>query len=122
MNAVTAPPQPQRDDEQPVGVRAYAEAEAAVRELPGLLAGPEHPPQFRAGVTAGYSWALGREAGSPVTGVDAGGVPDMELLTAEIDAAVVREDEAAGDPATRDYVRGVHAALAWVCGFSERRV
>ncbi|WP_189881412.1 hypothetical protein [Streptomyces xantholiticus] len=119
---MTAPPQPQRDEGRPVGVRAYAEAEAVERELPALLSDRGHPPQFRAGVTAGYSWALGREARSPVTGTGADGVPDMELLTAEIDAAVVREDEAAGDPLTRDYVRGVHSALAWICGYSNRRV
>lgn len=104
-----------------MGVRAYADAEAAERELPALLSGREDPPEYRAGVAAGYSWALGRDAHAPVTGAGAGGVPDMELLTAEIDAAVVREDEAVADPVTRDYVRGVHSALAWICGFSDRR-
>ncbi|UYQ66048.1 hypothetical protein [Streptomyces peucetius] len=119
---MTAPAQSQRDEGQRVGVRAYADAEAAERDLPALFSGGEHPPEYRAGVSAGYAWALGRDARAPVTGAGAKGVPDMELLTAEIDAAVVREDEAAADPVTRDYVRGAHAALAWLCGFSDRRV
>ncbi|MEW2630706.1 hypothetical protein AB0903_03375 [Streptomyces sp. NPDC048389] len=119
---MTAPARSQRDEGRPVGVRAYADAEAAKRELPALLSGGGHPPEYGAGVAAGYSWALGRDARAPVTGAGANGVPDMELLTAEIDAAVVREDEAVADPATRDYVRGVHSALAWICGFSDRRV
>ncbi|MGX1508219.1 UNVERIFIED_CONTAM: hypothetical protein RKD43_006844 [Streptomyces graminofaciens] len=122
MNPVTAPAQPQRDEGKPVGVRAYAEAEETERELPGLLSSREAPPGYRDGVSAGYRWALGRDARPPVTGAGADGVPDMELLTAEIDAAVVREDEAVNDPDTRDYVRGVHSALAWICGYSDRRV
>lgn len=104
-----------------MGVRAYEEAEAAARDLPTLFSDRTDPQPFRDGVSAGYRWALGRDVRAPVTGADADGVPDMELLTAEIDAAVVREDEAAAEPATRDFVRGVHTALAWLCGFSDRR-
>ncbi|MBT2468371.1 hypothetical protein J7E97_10890 [Streptomyces sp. ISL-66] len=80
----------------------------------------ERSPQFSAGASAAYRWALGRADRSPVTGAgDSEGFPGLPALTAEVDAAVVQMEDPTGQPGQRDYNRGVHDALAWVCGHSD---
>ncbi|OKK17718.1 hypothetical protein AMK16_20685 [Streptomyces sp. CB00455] len=83
---------------------------------PGRAAG-----QSAAGAAAAYRWALGRTARAPVTSAHAHGVPDLELLTAEVDAAIVQ----LGDPTLpvdlRDFTLGVHDALGWVCGYNDQQ-
>ncbi|MFF8278874.1 hypothetical protein ACF05T_22585 [Streptomyces lateritius] len=53
---------------------------------------------------------------SPITGADAGGTPNLPLLTAEVDAALVQLGDPAIPEGSREYVRGAHEALAWICG------
>ncbi|MFF4648583.1 hypothetical protein [Streptomyces sp. NPDC001380] len=70
---------------------------------------------------AAYLWALGLGAPAPVTGARGDGAPGAEALAAELDAAASQLEDPAHRSVPRDYVRGVHDALAWVCGRSERR-
>ncbi|WP_435971952.1 hypothetical protein [Streptomyces sp. Qhu_M48] len=104
-----------------MGTRARADVELARKRLGAGAAGPEGAsPQFSSGATAALSWALGGAERSPVTGCDtAQEVPGLETLTAEVDAAVVQAEDPTSRPGPREYNRGVHAALAWVCGHSE---
>ncbi|MEU7106319.1 hypothetical protein ACFQ2B_02465 [Streptomyces stramineus] len=103
-----------------VGVRAYAEVELAAESLTAPEAGRDRSPHFSAGASAAYRWAAGRAHSSPVTGASAPGKPDLHLLTAEVDAAVVQLDDRTGQDSNREYVRGAHDALAWVCGYSDQ--
>ncbi|MGR8006956.1 hypothetical protein [Streptomyces hypolithicus] len=105
-----------------VGTRGYADVELARQRLEA--AAPERRAQpFSSGASAAYRWALGQVERSPVTGASgtSGGrsVPDLHVLTAEVDAAVVQMEDPAGHPGPRDHSRGVHDALAWVCGHSD---
>ncbi len=71
------------------------------------------------GAADAYRWALARAARGPVTGAPTGDVPDLSRLTAEADAAAVLLDDPVCPPDRRAYVRGVHDALAWLCGQSD---
>ncbi|GGQ13184.1 hypothetical protein [Streptomyces roseolilacinus] len=71
------------------------------------------------GAADAYRWALAREERGPVTGAPAREVPDLWRLTAEADAAAVLLDDPVCPPEKRAYVRGVHDALAWLCGQSD---
>jgi hypothetical protein len=109
-------------EESLVGTRAYADIELAQRGLSAGAAERDPSPQFSSGASAAYRWALGRTDRSPVTGAGAGAaedVPDLQALTAEVDAAVVQMEDPTSRPGPRDYSRGVHDALAWVCGHSD---
>ncbi|MBV7699723.1 hypothetical protein [Streptomyces sp. TRM70350] len=105
--------------ERRVGIRTYGEVDSA---LSGLAARPGGSPQFSAGEAVALQWALGRTARSPVTGVGARDVPDLQLLTAEVDATVVRLEDPTAPAGNRDYFRGVYGALAWICGLRGRFV
>ncbi|WP_240509128.1 hypothetical protein [Streptomyces agglomeratus] len=107
-----------RQDEDPlVGVRTYADIDLALKGHRGTGG----VPQFAAGAEAAYAWAMGRSGRSPVTGTDdAEHIPELSLLTAEVDASVVRLDDPTLEAGTRDFVRGVHDALAWICGYSDQ--
>ncbi|MER5961529.1 hypothetical protein [Streptomyces sp. NPDC002057] len=104
-----------------MGTRARADVELARKRLGAGAAGPGDPsPQFRGGAAAALSWALGGAERAPVTGSGAGQeVPDLQTLTAEVDAAVVQAEDPTSPLGPREYNRGVHAALAWVCGHSD---
>lgn len=80
---------------------------------------PEPSGAVSEGAADAYRWALAREGHGPVTGVPTREVPDLWRLTAEADAAAVLLDDPACPPENRAYVRGVHDALAWLCGQSD---
>ncbi|MFD3580428.1 hypothetical protein [Streptomyces sp. NPDC058644] len=104
-----------------MGTRAYTDVELARKQLGSRPTEPGSSPQFSSGVSAAYRWALGSADRSPVTGAaDSGGVPDLQALTAEVDAAVVQTGDLTRPPGLRDYSRGVHDALAWVCGHTSQ--
>ncbi|CAL9459854.1 hypothetical protein [Streptomyces sp. enrichment culture] len=80
------------------------------------------PEPFQAvseGAADAYRWALARKEHGPVTGAPTHDVPDLWRLTAEADAAAVLLDDPVYPPDKRAYVRGVHDALAWLCGQSD---
>jgi hypothetical protein len=104
-----------------VGIRPRAEVEEAHRALEAVGAGTYQQTQLSRGALTGYLWALGRGDVAPVTGADGQGAPDLSLLTAETDAAAVQLEDATQRTVPRDYIQGVYAALAWVCGHSEQR-
>ncbi|MGW0549033.1 hypothetical protein [Streptomyces altiplanensis] len=102
-----------------VGTRGYADVERAQEQLEAAGAERGRSP-FSSGASEAYRWALGRAERSPVTGAGGEeGVPDLYKLTAEVDAAVVQMDEPVSRPGPRDHTRGVHDALAWVCGYRD---
>ncbi|MFG2862280.1 hypothetical protein [Streptomyces sioyaensis] len=104
-----------------MGTRAYADVELAQKQLDATQAERGRSPQFSSGASPAYHWALGRANRSPVTGADeTEGVPDLQALTAEVDAAVVQMEDPASRPGPRDHSRGVHDALAWVCGHRDQ--
>jgi hypothetical protein len=103
-----------------VGTRAYADVELAQKRSSAEAAERGPSPQYSSGASAAYRWALGRVDRSPITGARrAEGVPELQALTAEVDAAVVQMEDPTSQPGPRDYSRGVHDALAWVCGHSD---
>ncbi|WP_406503774.1 hypothetical protein [Streptomyces sp. NBC_00212] len=109
-----------RDSSTPlIGVRPRADVDLALKYL---TVRSEAPAQFALGAAAAYRWAMGRAARAPVTGTDARRVPDLRLLTAEMDAAVVQLEDPTTEAGVRDFTRGVHDALAWVCGYSDGRI
>ncbi|MFD0035366.1 hypothetical protein ACWGDS_44635 [Streptomyces sp. NPDC055059] len=109
-----------RHSEEPrVGTRGYADVELALKQLEAREAEQGRSRQFSSGASAAYRWALGCADRSPVTGAGEGEGPDLQALTAEVDAAVVQMEDPAGQPGPRDYSRGAHDALAWVCGHSD---
>ncbi|MBB5935050.1 hypothetical protein [Streptomyces zagrosensis] len=105
-----------QEDEQFVGVRTYAQVDAALK---GLSARRDDQPQLLAGEAAALQWAMGHLAPAPVTGASASDLPDLRLLTAEVDATVVQLDDITTSATSRDYLRGVHDALLWICGYSD---
>lgn len=105
----------ERQGEQLIGVRAHEDVTFVFKGLAARTTAPE----FSSGAAAAYEWAMGHAERSPVTGAGADGIPGLRLLTAEVDAAVVQLDDPTLRAGKRDYVRGVHDALAWVCGYSD---
>ncbi|MEV4945588.1 hypothetical protein [Streptomyces sp. NPDC053755] len=101
-----------------MGTREYAAVVVARNRLGARAGTGDSPsPQFTSGAAAAYRWALGGAERSPVTGSgSAEGGPGLPALTAEVDAAVVQMEDPTSAAGPRDYHRGVHDALAWVCG------
>ena len=108
-------------DDVNVGVRPRAEVEEAHRALAGVAAGTTQQTQLSRGALTGYLWALGRGEAAPVTGAVSAGAPGLPMLTAEVDAAVAQMKDATQRTVPRDYIHGVHDALAWICGHTEER-
>ncbi|MFV0131427.1 hypothetical protein ACLGI4_27580 [Streptomyces sp. HMX112] len=113
---MTTPRDTSQDQAAHIGVRTAADVEAARRDD----AAERRSPQFRAGASAAYEWATGHAERAPVTAAGAAGVPGLPLLTAEVDAVVVQLEDRTVSPGTRDYLSGVHDALAWICGYSDQ--
>lgn len=114
-------PNAERHEQDLVGTRTLAEVEQAHRALEAVGAGPTQQTQLSRGALTGYLWALGRGDQAPITGASSEGAPDLSLLTAEADAAVVQLADAAQRTTPRDFTQGVHDALAWICGHSDMR-
>ncbi|MEU0599956.1 hypothetical protein ABZ484_17205 [Streptomyces sp. NPDC006393] len=83
------------DETEPVGVRQRAEVLAALDVLTNGRGADS--PQFRAGEAVAYEWALGRAESSPATARGGRGVPDLVVLTAELDAVTAQLEEASTD-------------------------
>ena len=103
--------------EQRIGVRAYADVDQALK---GLTLRSRTTGQSSAGATDACQWAMGHTVRSPVTGTDAPGIPGLRLLTAEADASVVQSEDITAPAGSRDYARGAHEVLAWMCGYSDQ--
>ncbi|MCP3820145.1 hypothetical protein NLX86_19190 [Streptomyces sp. A3M-1-3] len=110
-----------RHKDRTVGTRLRAEVEEAHSALDAAAAGPDRQTQLSRGVLTGYLWALGRGEDAPITGARIEGPPDIPQLTAEVDAATVQLEDTTQRTVPRDFIRGVHDALAWVCGHSDDR-
>jgi hypothetical protein len=104
-----------------VGARPRAEVELAHATLDALASAPQRQTALNRGALAGYLWALGRTRTAPVTGAVHIEPPDLLDVTAEIDASGVQMAQQAQRTAPRDYVRGVHDALSWVCAHSDEQ-
>lgn len=104
-----------------MGTRPREQVATAFERLHAATAGPDRQTQFSRGALAGYLWALGRGDAAPITGASCDGTPGMGLLTAEVDAVLVQMEDCAQRTVPRDYLYGVHGALAWVCGQSNDR-
>ncbi|MDN3293298.1 hypothetical protein QWM81_04385 [Streptomyces ficellus] len=105
-----------------VGIKPRVQVEGAYRRLEHAVAAPGLRTPFSMGALAAYGWALGRVTEAPVTGaVGTGRVPSSHLLTAELDAAVVQLADPTESLERVDHVRGVHDALAWVCGLVDEQ-
>ncbi|MCS0636783.1 hypothetical protein NX801_14160 [Streptomyces sp. LP05-1] len=105
-----------------IGTRPRARVEDAYRRLEREGDIPGRPAHFSAGALEAYGWALGRSPKAPVTGaVCLDGTPSSQLLTAELDAAVVRLDDPTEAVGPRAEAAGAHDALAWLCGLIEER-
>ncbi|MHA6758612.1 hypothetical protein [Streptacidiphilus sp. PAMC 29251] len=104
-----------------VGARPRAEVERAEAALEAAAAAPQRQTALSRGALAGYLWALGRGTVAPVTGDVHDEPPDLLDLTAEIDASEVSLAQQAHRTVPRDYVRGVHDALSWVCAHSDEQ-
>jgi hypothetical protein len=100
-------------------VRPRVDVERAHDALQAVAAAPQTQTQFSRGALTGYLWVLGRATSAPVTGSHGHGAPSLGQLTGEIDASVVQLVDQAQRTVPRDYVQGVHDALAWVCGYSD---
>ncbi|MFE0464297.1 hypothetical protein ACFW1A_34090 [Kitasatospora sp. NPDC058965] len=104
-----------------VGARSREQVEDALARLEYIGEAPfEHSPARR-GALDGYHWALGHGRLAPVTGSSATSPegPCPAQLAAEQQAAQVRHLDLRTDPDQREHARGVHDALAWVCGRSD---
>ncbi|WP_138900171.1 hypothetical protein [Streptomyces albidochromogenes] len=99
-----------------IGVRASAEVEQAFQCLDAVAAGPDQQTQYARGALAGYLWALGRGEHAPITAQATDVTPGLDVLTAETDAAIAQIEDSTQRTVPRDYIHGVHDALAWICG------
>jgi hypothetical protein len=104
-----------------VGARTREQVESALARLEYIGDTPFEPSPARHGSLDGYRWALGRGRLAPVTTSVASGPegPCPAQLAAEQQAAQVRHLDLRVDPEQREYARGVHDALAWICARSD---
>jgi hypothetical protein len=104
-----------------VGARTREQVESALARLEYIGDTPFEPEPARHGSLDGYRWALGRGRLAPVTASTASGPegPCPAQLAAEQQAAQVRHLDLRVDPEQREYARGVHDALAWICARSD---
>ncbi|MGI5484470.1 hypothetical protein [Streptomyces lavendofoliae] len=111
-----------RNQDVLVGIKPRAQVEAAHQRLAHKAATPGLRTPFSLGAVSAYEWALGRASEAPVTGAaGTGRVPSSHLLTAELDAAVVQLGDPTQSAEGAAHVRGVHDALAWVCGLIDEQ-
>ncbi|MEU4212439.1 hypothetical protein AB0F13_20995 [Streptomyces sp. NPDC026206] len=103
------------------GVRPVPEVVQAHQRLECEAAGPSRQTQYARGALTGYLWSLGQGQVAPVTGGDSAGAPDLATVTAEVDATLAQLEDSTQRTVPRDYIRGVHDALAWVCGHTDIR-
>jgi len=100
-----------------VGVRQRAEVQQAYERLEAAAAGPQQQTQYARGAMAGYVWAMGRTgATAPVTGERCAEQPSDKVIESEREAADAQLANQVLRTTPRDYLQGVHEALAWICG------
>ncbi|MFI6449525.1 hypothetical protein [Kitasatospora sp. NPDC050543] len=101
-----------------VGVRSYQEVAVVL-----AAANTEEAcsARFGRGVLAAYRWALGGQVAAPITAAAPPGAagPSHAQLRAECQAALAEVLGHARRTVELDYARGVHEALAWLCGHSD---
>jgi hypothetical protein len=66
-------------------------------------------------------WALGEAPAAPVTAAVADGLPSLQLLAAELDAALVELEACLQRGTPEHYTRGVLDTLAWLSGQRDDR-
>ena len=107
------------DGADPVGARPRAQVERALAALEAASAAPQRQTALTRGALAGYLWATGRSTTAPVTGAVRAGPPGLADITAEIDASMVQLAQQSRRTTPREYLRGVHDALAWTCAHTD---
>jgi hypothetical protein len=104
-----------------VGVRPQADVDLAHHALNAVALSPQTQTQYSNGALTGYLWALGRGTAAPVTGSGIPGAPTLAGLTEEVDASMAQLADQTQRTVPRDFLQGVHDALAWVCGYNDDR-
>lgn len=102
------------------GVRPRADTEAAYEALRSRTGAADGSPYSR-GAADVLSWALGFSPAAPVTAVAAHGVPSLQLLAAELDAALVELEACLQRGTPEHYTRGVLDTLGWLSGQRDDR-
>lgn len=103
------------EHENLTGVRPRADTEATYEAL-RRRAGADEGSPYSHGAADVLRWALGLSPAAPVTAMAAHGVPSLQLLAAELDAALVELEDCLQRGAPEQYTRGVLDALAWLSG------
>lgn len=102
------------------GVRSRADTEAAYEAL-GDAAGADGGSPYARGCADVLRWALGEAPAAPVTAAVADGLPSLQLLAAELDAALVELEACLQRGTPEHYTRGVLDTLAWLSGQRDDR-
>ncbi len=100
------------------GVRSRADAEAAYESFGD---GRDGGSPYSRGAADVLRWALGAAPAAPVTAAVAQGVPSLQLLAAELDAALVELEACLQRGTPEHYTRGVLDTLAWLSGQRDDR-
>lgn len=106
--------------EKLTGVRPRADTEAAYEALRSGAA-PDGGSPYSRGAADVLRWALGASPAAPVTAVTADGAPSLQLLAAELDAALVELEACLQRGTPEHYTRGVLDTLAWLSGQRDDR-
>lgn len=102
------------------GVRRRADTQAAYDALRGT-GEPEEGSPYDRGAADVLRWALGSAPAAPVTAAPADGLPSLQMLAAELDAALVELEACLQRGTPEHYTRGVLDALAWLSGQRDDR-
>lgn len=102
------------------GVRPRADTEAAYEAVRSRAVAADGSPYSRGSADV-LRWALGLSQAAPVTAVTAPGTPSLQLLAAELDAALVDLEACLQRGAPEQYTRGVLDTLAWLSGQRDDR-
>jgi hypothetical protein len=109
------------EGENLTGVRDRADTEAAYAALQRRTPGGEASSPYARGAGDVLRWALGSSHAAPVTAVAVDGVPSLQLLAAELDAALVELEACLQRGTPEHYPRGVLDTLAWLSGQRDER-
>lgn len=103
------------------GVRPRADTEAAYEALRSRAGAAADGSSYSQGAADVLRWALGLSPAAPVTAVTAHGAPSLQLLAAELDAALVELEACLQRGTPEHYTRGVLDTLAWLSGQRDDR-
>ncbi|CCB71637.1 protein of unknown function (plasmid) [Streptantibioticus cattleyicolor NRRL 8057 = DSM 46488] len=102
-----------------IGGRSRHAVEHAYEELTDQVTRTDARTPYADGALAAYRWALGAGGSGPITGTPGAAPPDVERLTAEVDASVVQTEDRTQSAAGHAFAEGVHDVLTWVCGLRD---